>query len=266
VGQRLRDGRTQLLSQSVPHVRSPNVPGQFNGSDWSSLTPQTTYTYDTERRLTPASAPGRSLQNTDDGDGRRVIGVGGEVLPTYYLGDWYEYVPASPVATVYCPFNGQALAMQRLGAVTYLHHDHLGSLVSATQSNQIEVSWARYASFAAGRAIDGRGRRVADARQVARGVRVNGQSGRSGAARAGPRHGLPVRPRVPALARPEFRRPSATASPTSTTSRATTTRSNSPPASTARAGCWSGASSTIGPPSPTATTPGSTGPSAFRSG
>lgn len=47
-------------------------------------------------------------------------------------------------ATTYCPFNGEPIACKQGNLVTYLHHDQVGSLVSATNSVGQEVFSARY--------------------------------------------------------------------------------------------------------------------------
>jgi RHS repeat-associated protein len=70
---------------------------------------------------------------------------------THYVGRWYEYDPVGQAATVYCPFNGQAVAMLQGSTLTYLHRDQLGSLVSATDPIGTEVGWKRYWPFGASR-------------------------------------------------------------------------------------------------------------------
>jgi hypothetical protein len=87
------------------------------------------------------------LQNTFDGDGARLIRtVSSPAKTTHYVGDWYECDPTAAVATVYYPFNGKPVAMESgsSGTVTYLHQDHLGSLVSATNTSGTEVASPRY--------------------------------------------------------------------------------------------------------------------------
>lgn len=51
------------------------------------------------------------------------------------------------MATAYDPFNGQPITMKRGSTLTYLHHDHLGSLVAASDSSGGEVASARYWPF-----------------------------------------------------------------------------------------------------------------------
>jgi RHS repeat-associated protein len=66
---------------------------------------------------------------------------------THYVGPWYEFNPTTQVATLYCPCNGKPVAMKEGTTVTYLHHDQLGSLVSATNAAWQEVFSARYWPF-----------------------------------------------------------------------------------------------------------------------
>jgi hypothetical protein len=51
--------------------------------------------------------------------------------------------PSTKVATLYCGCNGRAVAMKQGTSVTYLLHDQLGSLVSATDATGQEVFSAR---------------------------------------------------------------------------------------------------------------------------
>ncbi len=104
-----------------------------------------TYAYDAENRLTSVSGQ-VSLQNTYDGDGTRLIRVANGTT-THDVGDWYEVDPSTGLDTAYDPFNGQPIAMKTGSTLTYLHHDHLGSLVAASNASGGEVASARYWPF-----------------------------------------------------------------------------------------------------------------------
>jgi hypothetical protein len=47
--------------------------------------------------------------------------------------------------TAYYPFNGVPIAVNQCSSLSYLHHDHLGSLVSLTDASGTEQWWGRYA-------------------------------------------------------------------------------------------------------------------------
>ena len=69
---------------------------------------------------------------------------------THFIGEWYDDNVTTGVATAYYPFNGRPVAMKQGSTLSYLHHDHLGSLVAATDPSGAEVggaSWARYSPF-----------------------------------------------------------------------------------------------------------------------
>src|SRR5713226_3858354 len=66
-----------------------------------------------------------------------------------------EYNPSTQVATLYCPCNGRPVALKQGTTLTYLHHDQLGSLVSATNSSGQEVASARYWPFGSLRTLTG---------------------------------------------------------------------------------------------------------------
>ena len=70
------------------------------------------FTYDAENRLVSLAASGNSpqLQNTFDGDGKRVQRIQFGTSTTNYIGDWCEHDPVSGTVTVYYPFNGQPIA------------------------------------------------------------------------------------------------------------------------------------------------------------
>lgn len=108
-----------------------------------------TYAYDIENRLTQLAQGGTAvLQNSFDGDGVRVARVANGVT-THFVGDWYEANPATGVATAYYPFNGQPVAVKGGTTLSFLHRDHPGSLVSATDTSGNELRWARYYPFGA---------------------------------------------------------------------------------------------------------------------
>jgi hypothetical protein len=92
-----------------------------------------TFGYDIENRLTSLGSPA-VLTNTYDGDSKRLIRVANGTT-THYVGEWYEFNPTTNRPTVYDPFNGQAVAMKQGSSLYYLHHDHLGSLVSVMDTS-----------------------------------------------------------------------------------------------------------------------------------
>ena len=109
-----------------------------------------TYAYDVENHLTGIEtdvAP--ILSNAYDGDGVRVHQDGGTLGSpvTHFVGPWYEHDTLTGVATVYCPFNGVPVAMKEGSTLSYLHHDHLGSLVAATDTSGNELGWMRCNPF-----------------------------------------------------------------------------------------------------------------------
>ena len=57
----------------------------------------------------------------------------------YMASGWITYddvsVTTAPVVTKYYYFNGQRVAMRQDGVLSYLHSDHLGSTVLATDGN-----------------------------------------------------------------------------------------------------------------------------------
>jgi RHS repeat-associated protein len=59
------------------------------------------------------------------------------------------------VATAYYPFNGVPIALRQGSSLSYLHHDHLGSLVALTDASGNEQWWGRYAPFGALRLTGG---------------------------------------------------------------------------------------------------------------
>ena len=113
------------------------------------------YTYDAENHLIAVQAGSNPpvLQNTDDGDGTRLVRV--TSATTHFVGPWYEYDPNAGVATVYYPFNGIPVAMKQGSTLTYLHHDHLGSLVAASDANGTELCSVRYWPFGGLRVLTG---------------------------------------------------------------------------------------------------------------
>jgi|GEM_PF-6637037 len=105
------------------------------------------YSYDVENHLTQLTQGGNVvLQNTFDGDGARLMRVA-NATTTHYIGDWYEDNPTTSVATVYYPFNGQAVAMKTGSTLYYLHRDQVGSVVSVSDASGNEVGSARYWPF-----------------------------------------------------------------------------------------------------------------------
>lgn len=113
-----------------------------NGNRSSDST-YSSYVYDVENRLTQVQQGGQTVLSCSyDGDGRRLVRVANGVT-THYVGEWYE---ANPTGTplVYYPFNGVPIAMRTSdGTLNYLHHDHLGSLVGASDTSSAEIAWAR---------------------------------------------------------------------------------------------------------------------------
>jgi hypothetical protein len=59
----------------------------------------------------------------------------------------HEAKVTTAVPTIYCRCNGRPIAMKQASTVTYLLHDQLGSMVSATGSAGAEVCWVRYWPF-----------------------------------------------------------------------------------------------------------------------
>jgi uncharacterized protein RhaS with RHS repeats len=103
-----------------------------------------TYIYTVENNLAQVTGLG-VVKNTFDGDGQRIVRDVSGI--THYVGPNYEYNLTTQVATLYCPFNGRPVAMKQGTTVTYLVHDHLGSLVSVTDVTGQEVFAARYWPF-----------------------------------------------------------------------------------------------------------------------
>jgi RHS repeat-associated protein len=67
----------------------------------------------------------------------------------------YEYNRATRRAAASGRCNGESVAMQQAGALTYLHRDHLGSLVSATNPAGTEVASLRHWPFGDVRLLGG---------------------------------------------------------------------------------------------------------------
>lgn len=109
--------------------------------------PTYAYSYDVENHLVTLTYRGTTvLSNTYDGDGARIVRTQNNQT-THYVGGAYEYNVTTQTATTYCPFNGEPIACKQGNLVTYLHHDQVGSLVSATNTVGQEVFSARYWPF-----------------------------------------------------------------------------------------------------------------------
>jgi RHS repeat-associated protein len=96
------------------------------------------------------------LQSTFDRDGNRLVRVGVVLnVTTHFVGDTYENqqsVTNGPwTPTIYYLFGGIPVAMKQGSTLSYLHHDHLGSLVSATNASGTEIGSARYFPYGAQR-------------------------------------------------------------------------------------------------------------------
>ena len=109
------------------------------------------FNYDGENHLLSlTSGPTTVFQNVYDGEGTRVVRYDQSAQTTHFVGEWYEDNVTTGIATAYYPFNGRPIAMKQGATLSYLHHDHLGSLVAATDTSGNEVggaSWARYSPF-----------------------------------------------------------------------------------------------------------------------
>ena len=140
-----------LAGQPRPHAAdvvstigdySYDAAGNRAGDVWYS------YTYDAEQHMTQALQSGSPvLTNTYDGDGARLVRTVAGGATTHYVGEWYEYDPVAQVATAYYPFDGRPVAMEQGAALSYLHRDHPGSTVAATDAAGAELGSARYAPF-----------------------------------------------------------------------------------------------------------------------
>jgi RHS repeat-associated protein len=117
--------------------------------------PTYSYTYTVENLLAVLKQGATTiLQNTFDGDGQRLVRVVGSTT-AHCVGATYEVNPSTWVATLYCLCNGRPVAMKQGSTITYLHHDQLGSMVSATSSAGLEVAAARYWPFGSRRTSTG---------------------------------------------------------------------------------------------------------------
>ncbi|MCL4545837.1 MAG: hypothetical protein M1118_14820 [Chloroflexi bacterium] len=143
---------SESYSYSTPGQPRPHAPTSISGvgsygydaNGNQTSDPSVTYTYDVENHLIQLTQGGSAvLQNTFDGDGLRLVCVASGVT-THFIGDWYEFNVTSGVATAYYPFGTVPVALKQGSTLSYLHHDHLGSLVSATDGNGTELGWARY--------------------------------------------------------------------------------------------------------------------------
>jgi hypothetical protein len=151
IGNLLQKGSATLTypggGQARPHApTSVSTLGTFtydaNGNRQADPSGNT-YAYDAENRLTNVTGS-VSLQNTFDGDGARLIRTANGTS-TSSVGDWYEVT--NGVATVYYPFNGLPIAMKQGATLSYLHHDHLGSLAAVSNAGGQAVGSARYWPF-----------------------------------------------------------------------------------------------------------------------
>jgi RHS repeat-associated protein len=150
IGNLLIVGGHSLGYTAPPHAPTSATgigPYSYDGNGNRLADPTYGYGYDGENHLTSLTqGPTTILQNTFDGDGARLVRAVGSAL-THYVGGWYEANPTSGVATAYYPFNGVPIALKQGSSLSYLHHDHLGSLVSLTDTSGTEQWWGRYAPF-----------------------------------------------------------------------------------------------------------------------
>jgi YD repeat-containing protein len=140
----------QYPSGGQPRPHAPTQAGSVSytydaNGNRSTDSQGNTYTYDGENHLTSVSGQ-VSLQNYYDGDGLRIIRLTGSGT-THYIGDWCEYDYGSGTYTNYYPFNGQPIAMKKGSTLSYLHHDHLGSLVAQSNAAGAEIGSTRYYPF-----------------------------------------------------------------------------------------------------------------------
>ncbi|MEO6063428.1 MAG: RHS repeat-associated core domain-containing protein [Thermoflexales bacterium] len=91
------------------------------------------------------TAPARNTAWRYDADGLRVSKADG-VGTTVYIGDSVEVQISGTLrlTTTYYFFGGARIAMQKAGALTYLHGDRIGSASLATDASGNTVSQERY--------------------------------------------------------------------------------------------------------------------------
>jgi RHS repeat-associated protein/uncharacterized repeat protein (TIGR01451 family) len=152
ISQTTPSGETLVYSPAAGHVHAAGqVAHAGGGSDSYSydadgnLTATTlaggraeTMTWDAENRL--VGAPGE--QYVYDGDGQwveKIVGAGSGTVYTFYVGPQYELQVGAGQAvsvTKYYYFGSQRVAeRQPDGTLAYLHADHLGSVLLATDVN-----------------------------------------------------------------------------------------------------------------------------------
>ena|GEM_PF-3132555 len=155
-----REGTYSYPAAGQPHPHAPSSASnvgsyQYDPNGNRTSAPTYGYSYDVENHLTQLTQGGNVvLQNTFDGDGTRLMRVANGTT-THYIGDWYESNPNTSVATVYYPFNGQAVAMKTGSTLSYLHRDQVGSVVAISDASGNEVGSARYWPFGGARLTTG---------------------------------------------------------------------------------------------------------------
>ncbi|HEX5415655.1 MAG TPA: RHS repeat-associated core domain-containing protein, partial [Chloroflexota bacterium] len=147
-----REGTYSYPSAGQPRPHAPTAVSnigsyQYDANGNRQSDPTFGYTFDVENHLTKVTQGGTVvLRNTFDGDGNRLVRVVSGTK-THYVGDWYEFDPDTGLATVYYPFNGQAVAMKQGETLYYLHRDQVGSVVAVSDDSGNEVGTARYWPF-----------------------------------------------------------------------------------------------------------------------
>ncbi|MEO6061894.1 MAG: polymorphic toxin-type HINT domain-containing protein [Thermoflexales bacterium] len=104
-----------------------------------------THTWDAQNRMAGVSAPAKNTAWVYDPDGARVSKNDGAIT-TVYIGDAVEVQISGTMrlTTTYYFFGGARIAMQKAGALTYLHGDRIGSASLATDASGNTVSQERY--------------------------------------------------------------------------------------------------------------------------
>jgi RHS repeat-associated protein len=108
------------------------------------LSTQQTLTWSHENRLASLTATGINESYLYDDTGIRVKKVSGGAT-TYYPFPHYEV--SNGVVTKYYFFNGQRVAMRQNGVLFYLHPEHLGGNLFATDTSGAKSSWQGYYAY-----------------------------------------------------------------------------------------------------------------------
>ncbi|MDP2958743.1 MAG: hypothetical protein Q8N53_20125, partial [Longimicrobiales bacterium] len=145
---RVYDGRGLLQKESVPHLLTVKVPGQFQSGDWGSTgsTPGTSHAYDALRRSTQRTLPdgshadwsysgwtttatdenGHKKEYVSDGPGR-LVAVREYSDATNYVTTQYGYDVADQLTSVTDALNNQtSIVYDKLGRKTELHDPDMG--------------------------------------------------------------------------------------------------------------------------------------------